>query len=101
MSTITTTAPLDLGCGRTLTFTAYQFNPDHPDLPGEPRLGVHIRHDGCAGVRFLLKSPTAEKLSPDRPQRHVIRHEPFTVAGEVVCECGEIGYIQRGRWNPK
>lgn len=95
-----TPTAISLGASRSLAFTGYAFNPEHPDITAEPCVGIDIRHLGCDGVRLLLENETARKLAPRRPKWKVMRADPLTLDPDILCGCGEVGRIRNGRWEP-
>ena len=95
--TVTAPAPaaelLRLGDGRTATIKG---------TADEPRIGITIVHQGCPGVRLLLDSKFARDVAPHRARHDVMSKpgQPLTLHPEIVCECGEVGYIRDGEWVP-
>lgn len=93
--TTTMTRLNDIGHGRRIQING---------TTGQPVMGVQITHDGCAGTRCLINTPETRALrSPGTQARamwEVVKRDPLSLAPQIVCECGEVGWLRNGKWVP-
>jgi hypothetical protein len=110
MSISTGKYDIDLGNDHWLTFTLWapdrDLNPQFADLPDDPRAGAIITHkkaDGtlCGGAVWFNRKILERAFSFGGEIRRVwdvSSWEPLTCSPSLLCNCGDHGFIQRGKW---
>lgn len=85
---------VDLGHGVSIVFTAWG---DHAKAG---LIHAHSRPDSgepCSGG-IMFDLPGVAEAFPGRPLWQLVRLEPLTVSPSLLCDCGNHGFIERGRW---
>jgi hypothetical protein len=98
---------LDLGSNHELRFVSWapdrELNPQYGDnvldVEHYGAIITHLNHEDelCEGY-ITFDSPTSQQVEPNRPKWIVESWDPLTISPSILCECGDHGFIRKGKW---
>lgn len=80
-----------------------KLNPQYENIPDIPLMGYQIEHNNaatgepCMG-HVNLDLPGVRQLVNERAVWNVESLDPLTISPSILCDCGDHGYIQNGKW---